>query len=84
MTKTTLILVCDDSDSQQFDSFDGCVPRVGDLVTYYKKVHDGCRWRGRVVKVEHRIEFEKQNEGSLKKSLQDVVVYLTEDNEAFS
>lgn len=84
MTEVTLILVCSDSDSQQFDSFTGPIPRIGELVTYYKKVHDECRWRGRVVKIEHRIEFENQNGKNLKKSLQDVVVYLTEDNEAFS
>jgi hypothetical protein len=84
MTEVTLIVVCGETDSQQFDSFDGAIPRIGELVTYYKKIHDGCRWRGRVTKIEHRIEFKAQNAGGLKKSLQDVVVYLTEDNEAFS
>jgi hypothetical protein len=74
-TKTDLILHCIGGESENFCNFCGIVPRVGEVVTFYRKIHDGCMYKGLVIRVEHRIEYATQNDKK-KDILQDVIVYL--------
>lgn len=75
--KTTLIIHSINGKSENFLNFKGVIPRVGEVVTFYRKIHDGCRYKGLVVRVEHRIEYDTQNN---KKILQDVIVFIDESH----
>jgi hypothetical protein len=77
-TKVTLIIYDNVWESETFENFTGIVPRVGEHVRFYKKMHDGCFYGGTVKKVEYRIEHATQNDNK-KKTLQEVRVFL-DDN----
>lgn len=76
-TKVTLILYNSDWESETFENFTGIVPRVGEHVKFYKKIHDGCFYGGTVKKVEYRIEHAFHNDNK-KKALQEVRVFLND------
>lgn len=77
---TVRLYLLSDCGSQVFENFSGHIPRIGDTVTFYKKMHDGCRYVGIVSKVEHRIEHKTQNDKS-QKSLQTISVHIDESVE---
>jgi len=61
--------------SETFPNYQGPVPRVGEYVNFYKKMHDGALYGGFVKRVTHRIEFHQQNDQSTY-STDDVTVHL--------
>jgi hypothetical protein len=77
MTRNTITtLIIDDGEiSESFTDFRGSIPQVKEVITFYRKLHDGCQYKGIVTKVEHRIAFTKQNSKS-DEVLQDIVVYI--------
>jgi len=80
-TKIDLILESGDkSESEVFRNFQGIIPRVGEYVSFYKKLHDGVQYHGMVLSVEHRIEYVSQNDKT-KNSEQTirVVIEYTEE-----
>ena len=62
-TKVILTIVDDEGDgfSETYQDWTGNLPRVGDLIQCYKKLHDGCVYMGTVTCVHHRIEYTRQN-----------------------
>lgn len=77
MTNTRLFLTSDYG-SETFEHFTGAIPRVGESVVFYKKMHDGCQYTGIVKTVHYRIEYEIQNDPRRNETLQTVEVKISE------
>jgi len=76
-TVVTLHVRCDEY-SEDFPHFTGYIPRVGDSVVYYSKMHDGRQYSGVVTSIHHRIEFEHQNDVRLFNTRQTIDITITE------
>lgn len=79
-TKVELYLCCGE-ESESFKNFQGIVPRVGEGVVFYKKIHDGAWYHGIVTSVEHRIEYARQNDKS--KSSRQIIKVVLEEKEGW-